>query len=239
MPSGCSAQMVTLAELQRVGRKHSQPHHPPSPQDLALLCYTSGTTGTPKGAMLSHQNLISFAISHQYVPNLRLTSGLLSSSLSDLLQISQPSCLLSACLGWKASSTDQSRGCLTRQISWSAGDSRLLMPCLPARPACICRECLQCRSQTVGCADDVHCSYLPLAHIYERGTLTSCTVAGSRIGFYRFAICVTSVWMTMRLPRTRVHSKTPLYHQSRICIAAMASLTQAPQPQIDGFLASN
>ena len=75
LPSGCSAQMVTLAELQRVGRKHSQPHQPPSPQDLALLCYTSGTTGTPKGAMLSHQNLVSFAISHQFVPNLRLTAG--------------------------------------------------------------------------------------------------------------------------------------------------------------------
>ncbi len=75
LPAGCSAQMVTLAELQRLGRKHSQPHQPPSPQDLALLCYTSGTTGTPKGAMLSHQNLVSFAISHQFVPNLRLTPG--------------------------------------------------------------------------------------------------------------------------------------------------------------------
>ena len=34
-------------------------------------------------------------------------------------------------------------------------------------------------------ADDVHCSYLPLAHIYERGSLTAFTVAGARIGFYR------------------------------------------------------
>ena len=27
-------------------------------QDLALLCYTGGTTGTPKGAMLSHYNMV-------------------------------------------------------------------------------------------------------------------------------------------------------------------------------------
>ena len=75
LPVGSSAQIVTLEELQRLGRKHSQPHDPPSPQDLALLCYTSGTTGTPKGAMLTHQNLVSFAVSHQASPGIAMKSG--------------------------------------------------------------------------------------------------------------------------------------------------------------------
>ncbi len=46
------------AEMQRVGpgdpRTYAARDH-----DLALLCYTSGTTGRPKGAMISHRNLIS------------------------------------------------------------------------------------------------------------------------------------------------------------------------------------
>uniref|UniRef100_A0A3B3YW85 Long-chain-fatty-acid--CoA ligase n=1 Tax=Poecilia mexicana TaxID=48701 RepID=A0A3B3YW85_9TELE len=32
---------------------------PPKPNDLAVICFTSGTTGNPKGAMLTHGNVIS------------------------------------------------------------------------------------------------------------------------------------------------------------------------------------
>lgn len=35
----------------------------PSPEDLASILYTSGTTGTPKGVMLTHRNFISNALS--------------------------------------------------------------------------------------------------------------------------------------------------------------------------------
>ncbi|EPY82186.1 long-chain-fatty-acid--CoA ligase 5 isoform 3 [Camelus ferus] len=32
---------------------------PPAPEDLSIICFTSGTTGDPKGAMITHENVVS------------------------------------------------------------------------------------------------------------------------------------------------------------------------------------
>uniref|UniRef100_A0A669C3L4 Long-chain-fatty-acid--CoA ligase n=1 Tax=Oreochromis niloticus TaxID=8128 RepID=A0A669C3L4_ORENI len=47
-------EILSLKELEvriRIG-------FPPKPKDQALICFTSGTTGYPKGAMISHENVI-------------------------------------------------------------------------------------------------------------------------------------------------------------------------------------
>jgi long-chain acyl-CoA synthetase len=101
-----NARVVTIDELAAAGRQNLRrvEHRPPRPEDVATICYTSGTTGVPKGAVLSHANLVADA----------------------------------------------------------AGSFRILR----AAPG------------------DVHVSYLPLAHIYERVTVLGLTHCGAAVGFF-------------------------------------------------------
>lgn len=47
----------------------------PSPDDLCTICYTSGTTGRPKGVMLTHGNVIACATVLSYIRNVGFYSS--------------------------------------------------------------------------------------------------------------------------------------------------------------------
>lgn len=51
-------QIMSYSRLEAEGRSNKRPFVPPLSEDIATICYTSGTTGTPKGAVLTHGNLI-------------------------------------------------------------------------------------------------------------------------------------------------------------------------------------
>ncbi|EGC35547.1 fatty acyl-CoA synthetase [Dictyostelium purpureum] len=94
-----------LSEFEKIGQENPAEHVLPSPEDLCTLLYTSGSTGNPKGVMLSHTNMVS-----------------------------------------EVAAADNSPAGVT--------------------------------------PDDVHMSYLPLAHSFERAVVSLMCFVGGQIGFF-------------------------------------------------------
>ncbi|KAI3420955.1 hypothetical protein GPALN_014582 [Globodera pallida] len=68
-------QLLSLDDFERMGLRDevaSMPDVPPSSDDLATICYTSGTTGVPKGVMLTHGNIIADCTTLDYFKNSHL-----------------------------------------------------------------------------------------------------------------------------------------------------------------------
>ncbi|CAB1328263.1 unnamed protein product [Coregonus sp. 'balchen'] len=72
--------MEAFDEELAVGKTHHQQPLPPSPEDLALICFTSGTTGNPKGGMLTHGNVIANCAAF-----IKITESILKLSPKDVL----------------------------------------------------------------------------------------------------------------------------------------------------------
>ncbi|XP_054132866.1 long-chain-fatty-acid--CoA ligase 5 isoform X3 [Melozone crissalis] len=73
-------EILSLQEVEELGRNNIRDPVPPKPEDLSVVCFTSGTTGNPKGAMLTHQNVVSNAAAF-----LRCTENTIECTSSDVV----------------------------------------------------------------------------------------------------------------------------------------------------------
>ncbi|KAK9076986.1 hypothetical protein SSX86_005321 [Deinandra increscens subsp. villosa] len=58
LPATSGVQLISYSKLISQGHSKLKPVCPPKANEIATICYTSGTTGTPKGVVLTHENLI-------------------------------------------------------------------------------------------------------------------------------------------------------------------------------------
>mmetsp|Transcript_13014 Transcript_13014/g.28086 ORF Transcript_13014/g.28086 Transcript_13014/m.28086 type:complete len:686 (+) Transcript_13014:23-2080(+) len=65
LASKAGLKVVSFAKIEALGSQivptEGHRHSPPDPLDVATFCYTSGTTGNPKGALMTHSNIMSAA----------------------------------------------------------------------------------------------------------------------------------------------------------------------------------
>ncbi|XP_006183571.2 long-chain-fatty-acid--CoA ligase 5 [Camelus ferus] len=55
----CGVEILSLFDAENLGKENFRKPVPPAPEDLSIICFTSGTTGDPKGAMITHENVVS------------------------------------------------------------------------------------------------------------------------------------------------------------------------------------
>ncbi|CAF3737100.1 unnamed protein product, partial [Rotaria sordida] len=66
--------LLTLEKLREIGRNNPIEIVPPKPTDIGVIMYTSGSTGEPKGCMISHESFMYALFGLLVALNLRTTS---------------------------------------------------------------------------------------------------------------------------------------------------------------------
>ncbi len=55
--AGSPLTVIAFGDLEKQGKTHPKPPRPPRFTDMATFCYTSGTTGDPKGMLAGRQGV--------------------------------------------------------------------------------------------------------------------------------------------------------------------------------------
>lgn len=58
LKSEVTQKIISLDEVAKLGRDHPKEARQPEPEDICCIMYTSGSTGNPKGVILSHKNIV-------------------------------------------------------------------------------------------------------------------------------------------------------------------------------------
>ncbi|XP_076000542.1 long-chain-fatty-acid--CoA ligase 3a isoform X2 [Genypterus blacodes] len=133
-PRGISVHSMTAVQELGAQPKNARERKQPLPSDIAVIMYTSGSTGIPKGVMISHSNLLAGITGiAERIPNLCEEDSYIGYlPLAHVLELSaELVCISHGCrIGYSSPQTlaDQS----TKIKKGSKGDTSVLQPTLMA-----------------------------------------------------------------------------------------------------------
>ncbi|RIA86944.1 hypothetical protein C1645_828502 [Glomus cerebriforme] len=61
--SELNIKVYEFSEIEKLGKENPRNYNPPTPNDLFTIPYTSGTTGIPKGVVITHKNMVAVVAS--------------------------------------------------------------------------------------------------------------------------------------------------------------------------------